>query len=212
MNRSKSLNANPALDAAALDPPPIDAPAIDAPAIDAPAVDAPANDTRRLVLRRVGRGIAGFAAPRRLVAAAAAIGLADSAVAQPTPSLQEQQLELDRAMERVLKGATLREGRVTLDVPVLADNGNSVACVISVDSPMTEADHVRAIHLFLARNPRPFAMTAWLGPQSVRARVETRIRLAGSQRVFAVAQMNDGSCWTGAVDVTVTVSACVDGS
>jgi sulfur-oxidizing protein SoxY len=167
---------------------------------------------RRQWLSRVGHGALGLAAFRRAAVIATSIGAATRALAQPTPSLQEQQIELDRAINRILKDVKIREGRVTVDVPALADNGNSVACVISVDSPMTEADHVRAVHLFLARNPRPFALSAYLTPRSVRARIETRIRLAGSQRVYAVAQMSDGSCWSGAVDVTVTVSACVDGS
>jgi sulfur-oxidizing protein SoxY len=169
---------------------------------------------RRQWLRRAGRALLGLASFERVTLIATSIGMATHASGQPTPSLQEQQIELDRAINRILslKDVKIREGRVTVEVPALADNGNSVACVISVDSPMTEADHVRAVHLFLARNPRPFALSAYLTPRSVRARIETRIRLAGSQRVYALAQMSDGSCWSGGVDVTVTVSACVDGS
>lgn len=130
----------------------------------------------------------------------------------PAISPQAQQIELDRVIDKMFKGATIREGRVTVDSPTLADNGNSVPASIQVDSPMTEADHVREIHMFLARNPRPLALSATIGPWAGRARVDTRVRMAASGRIFAIAVMNDGSCWSGHKDVVVTVAACLDGS
>jgi len=79
-----------------------------------------------------------------------------------------------------------------------------------VDSPMTAADHVRSITLLSSRNPRPLMATFHLSPASGRAQVATRVRLAGSQRVLALAQLSDGSWWSGGAEVEVTESACLD--
>ena len=106
--------------------------------------------------------------------------------------------------------ATPREGRVRLDIATLVDNGNSVPIVISVDSPMTAADHVVGIVVFNEKNPQHEVAEFVLGPHSGRARVSTRIRLAMSQKLVAVAKMRDGSCWTHTVEVIVTLAACLD--
>ncbi len=109
-------------------------------------------------------------------------------------------------------GAPLRLGRVRLDLPVLAENGNSVPMTLSVDSPMTDTDHVKVIHLVSERNPVRLMASFHLGPWSGKAEIASRVRLAGSQRVFAVAQMSDGTFWLGLADVVVTLSACIDES
>jgi sulfur-oxidizing protein SoxY len=116
------------------------------------------------------------------------------------------------AIRDFTKGAAVRRGRVKLELPRLADNGNSVALKVSVSSPMTATDFVRGIHLFSERNPRPVIARFFLGPQSGRAEVNTRIRLAGTQRVVAVAELSDGSFWSDVADVSVTLSACLDGT
>jgi len=107
-------------------------------------------------------------------------------------------------------GAPVRSGRVTVDTPRLADNGHSVPFKVSVQSPMTAADHVRSITLLSERNPRPLMATFHLGPKAGRAEVITRVRLNGTQRVLAVAQLSDGSYWSGSAEVEVTESACLD--
>lgn len=109
-------------------------------------------------------------------------------------------------------GAAVRTGRVTVDTPLLADNGHSVALTLRVDSPMLETDHVVSIALFSEKNPRPVIAVFHLGPRAGRAEVATRVRLNGSQRLLAVAKLSDGSCWTGGVEVVVTESACLDES
>ncbi len=109
-------------------------------------------------------------------------------------------------------GTPVRLGRVRLDLPVLAENGNSVPMTVTVDSPMTSGDHVKAIHLVSERNPVRLMASFHLGPWSGKAEVASRVRLAGSQRVFALAQMSDGSFWLGLADVIVTLSACIDES
>jgi len=111
---------------------------------------------------------------------------------------------------RITGGGIVRPGRVTVDTPRLADNGHSVPLTVSVDSPMTAADHVVSIALLSGRNPRPVMATFHLGPASGRAQVATRVRLAGTQRVLAVARLSDGSWWSGEAEVEVTESACLD--
>jgi sulfur-oxidizing protein SoxY len=114
------------------------------------------------------------------------------------------------ALTAMLAGRQLRKGRVHLDIPQLADNGNSVPLTITVDSPMTDTDRVVAIHLYSERNPRPRIALVELGPDAARAELATRIRLAGTQRIVAVAQMADGSLWAETAEVIVTQSACTD--
>ena len=117
--------------------------------------------------------------------------------------------EMRAALRKVVGGAQVRRGRVKLDLPPLIDNGNSVTLSVSVASPMTPAEHVKAIHLFTEKNPQPYVLSAYFGPRSGEARVSTRIRLADSQTVHAVALMNDGSLWSDSVEVIVTLSACL---
>jgi sulfur-oxidizing protein SoxY len=119
---------------------------------------------------------------------------------------------LEPIIKKVTGGVELREGRVRLEIPLLADNGHSVPLKLSVESPMTAADHVRSVTLLSERNPRPVMATFHLGPKAGRAEVTTRVRLNGTQRVLAVAQLSDGSYWSGSAEVVVTESACLDES
>ena len=115
------------------------------------------------------------------------------------------------AMDEALsKGASIKPGRVKIELPQLAENGNSVPLKIAVESPMTAADHVKMVYIFSERNPVSNVVRFHLGPRSGVARVQTSIRLAGTQRITAVAQMSDGSLWSGAADVIVTQAACLD--
>ena len=113
-------------------------------------------------------------------------------------------------LHKLTGGAPVRDGRVTVDTPRLADNGHSVPLKVSVESPVTAADHVRSVTLLSERNPRPVMASFHLGPQAGRAVVVTRVRLNGTQRVLAVAQLSDGSFWSGSAEVEVTESACLD--
>lgn len=116
-----------------------------------------------------------------------------------------------RAAIRQLVGeAEIKQGRVHLEIPPLVENGNTVSCSVSVDSPMTDADHVRAIHIVNEKNPQPNVISVALGPRVGRARFSTRIRLADTQKVIAIAQMSDGSCWSDSADVVITLGACLE--
>jgi sulfur-oxidizing protein SoxY len=146
---------------------------------------------------------------RRLLKRIAALLVLPFAAVRPVRAQTEA---VDLMVLKVTGGVRVQEGRVKLDIPMLADNGYSVSLMVSVDSPMTDADHVKSIHLYAARNPRPNIANFYLGPRAGRAQLSTRIRLGGTQRVLAVAALSDGSFWSGKADVAVTSSACWDES
>ena len=139
-----------------------------------------------------------------LAGAAGALALPGTAFAQVDP--------LDPLVRAFANGAAVRKGKVTLVLPQLADNGNSVPIRITVDSPMTAADHVKSLHLYSERNPVPNMANFYLGPRAGKAEINSRVRLAGSQRVTAVAKLSDGSFWYDAAPIVVTLSACLDES
>jgi len=114
------------------------------------------------------------------------------------------------ALKRVVGEATLRKGKVKLDLPPLVENGNVVPLTVTVDSPMTATDHVKAIHVFNEKNPQPNVIGVQLGPRAGRATMATRIRLADTQTVTAVAELSDGTFWTDNIQVIVTLAACVE--
>lgn len=114
------------------------------------------------------------------------------------------------AIRDVVKGATVHAGRVRLDVPPLVENGNTVPLTVSVDSPMTEADHVVSIHVFNEKNPQPNVGNFYLGPRAGRGQVSTRIRLADTQTLIAIAKLSDGTFWSATADVVVTLAACTE--
>ncbi|MDP3082143.1 MAG: SoxY-related AACIE arm protein [Rubrivivax sp.] len=118
---------------------------------------------------------------------------------------------LQAAVRDFVGSAPLRDGRIRLDVAPLVENGNTVPLTVTVDSPMTAADHVRTIVIFNELNPQHDVALFELGPRAGRATVATRIRLATSQKLVALARLSDGSCWRHQVEVVVTLAACVEG-
>ena len=119
---------------------------------------------------------------------------------------------LDPLAAKIARGAPVRKGKVQVVLPQLADNGNSVPIRIVVDSPMTEADHVKSIHLYSEKNPVRTMANFYLGPRAGKAEINSRVRLAGSQKVTAVAKLSDGSFWYDTASIVVTLSACLDES
>ena len=150
--------------------------------------------SRREFLAAVGGATAG--------AAVASVVMVQPARATPA-AMQE-------AIRTVLGAARATAGRVTLDLPPLSENGNSVPLTVSIESPMTEADHVRAIHVFTEKNPQPEVASFRFGPRAGRARVATRIRLADTQTVIAIGELSDGSFWSASATVVVTLAACLE--
>ena len=140
-------------------------------------------------------------------AVAAGIGLGSVVRVEParaTPAAMEE------AIRKVVGSARVNTGRVKLELPPLSENGNAVPLTVTVESPMTEADHVRAIHVFTEKNPQPEVVSVYLGPRAGRASVATRIRLADTQTVVAISELSDGSFWSGRADVVVTLAACLE--
>lgn len=163
--------------------------------------EAMATPMKRLAHRSIAR-----ASRRRMLAAG--LGLGAWILVRPAAAAAD---DLAQAIATFAQGAPVGADRVKLDVAALVDNGNAVPISVSVRSPMSAADHVTAIAIFNERNPQREIATFSLGPRAGRATVSTRIRLATSQKLVAVARMNDGTYWSHTVDVVVTLAACIDG-
>jgi sulfur-oxidizing protein SoxY len=118
--------------------------------------------------------------------------------------------DADTAIQAITGGAKITQGRVNLIIPPLIENGNLVVLKVSVESPMTMDDYVKAIHVIAEGNPLPNIFTAYLTPRSGTAAITTRVRLADSQRVWAIAHMSNGSFWQGSAETLVTLSACTE--
>ena len=146
---------------------------------------------------------------RREFLQTAAAGLGLGVVITVTPAHATPQ-EMQEAIRKVIGTARVTKGRVKLDLPPLSENGNTVPLTVSIESPMTPADHVRAIHVFTELNPQPDVASFRFGPRAGRAQVSTRIRLANTQTVTAIAELSDGSLWSATASVVVTLAACLE--
>src|SRR4051812_5559994 len=124
--------------------------------------------------------------------------------AQATPAT------LTSAIRNLVGEADVRVGKVRLEIPPLVENGNTVPITVSVDHPMTAESYVKSIHVFNEKNPQPNIANFQLTPQSGRAQIATRIRLADTQKVVAIAKLSDGSFWSISIDVIVTLAACTE--
>lgn len=153
--------------------------------------------------------VAGRKGATRREALAAGAGLASVFVAGPTFAAADP---METAIQGFVGEAQVRPGKVKLDLPPLVENGNSVPVAVTVDHPMTVNEFVKAIAIFTERNPQPNVATFQLGPRAGRASVSTRMRLATSQKVTAVAELSDGTFWSDSTDVIVTLAACVEDS
>ena len=151
------------------------------------------NTTRRNFL-----GLAGGAA------IAGAVPIVTLRPIEATPAM------LTSAIRNVVGEAQVQTGKVKIDIPPLVENGNTVPMTVSVASPMTEADYVKSIHVFNEKNPQPNIGNFYIGPWAGRAQIATRIRLADSQKVVAIARMSDDSFWSVSTEVIVTLAACTE--
>ena len=148
------------------------------------------------------------ATPSRRQIVVAATGLAAWVMLRPALAATD---ELAAAVSAYAGGAMVTAGKIKLDIAELVDNGNVVPITVTVDSPMTAGNHVKAIAVFNEKNPQRDVAKFTLGLRYGKAEVTTRIRLATTQKLVAVAQMNDGSFWSHTVDVIVTLAACIEG-
>ena len=143
------------------------------------------------------------------VAGGVAAGLGLGAVITVIPA-RATPAAMQEAIRKVAGASKVSPGRVKLEMPPLSENGNTVPLTVSVESPMTAADYVKAIHVFTELNPQPDVASFRLGPRAGRARVTTRIRLATTQTVVAVSELSDGSFWSDTAAVVVTLAACLE--
>jgi sulfur-oxidizing protein SoxY len=118
--------------------------------------------------------------------------------------------EMRTALDKITGGKPVTPGRVKLEIPPLVENGNTVPVTVTVESAMTPADHVRAIHVVTEKNPQPYVISCRLGPRAGRAMISTRCRLSDTQTVIALAEMSDGSFWSDNVNVIITLGACLE--
>jgi sulfur-oxidizing protein SoxY len=164
---------------------------------------------REFPLSAPGRGEDKFSGPpmarRHILLVAAGAGFASF-----IPEAIATEAAMAEAIRGVIGESESQQGKVKLELPPIVENGNTVSLSVSVESPMTEADHVDSIHVFNQKNPQPYVAAFKLGPRTGKARVATRIRLADSQRVVAIARLSDGSYWSDSVDVIVTLAACTE--
>jgi sulfur-oxidizing protein SoxY len=158
-----------------------------------PDIDQDKTPTRREILTLAG--------------ALTVSGAATSVAVVPAHATPE---EMNAAVASVIGNATANAGKVKLDIPPLVENGNTVPCTITVESPMTATDHVKAIHVFAERNPQPYVISAVLGPRAGRASISIRMRLRATQTVLAVAELSDGTFWSDRINVMVTAGACLE--
>ena len=145
----------------------------------------------------------------RREALAVGAGLASALVvgrAEATPA------EMEEAIRAFAGEAEVRSGKIKLDVPLLVENGNSVPVTVAVESPMTSSDFVRKIGIFNEKNPQPNVVNFYLGPRAGRASIATRIRVADTQKLTAVAELSDGTFWSTTAEVIVTLPACAEES
>jgi sulfur-oxidizing protein SoxY len=129
---------------------------------------------------------------------------------RPLAAREADRLTYQEALRAITGGREPSDGRVTLELPKIAETGNSVPLTVRVESAMTADDHVARIHVLSMGNPRPNVATFHLGPRAGLAQVSTRVKLSRTQQVVALAEMSDGSLWQDQASIVVTVGACVE--
>lgn len=157
------------------------------------------QDHRAIVMMHAG-------VSRRTVIAGASVSLLALLIA-PHIALADAQA-VDEELKKLFGGKPIAEGKVKLDVPQIAENGLVVPLNVEVESPMTEADYVKSVHVFADGNPAPHLITYRFTPAGGRASASNRIRLAKTQNIIAVAEMSDGSLHMAKAEVKVTIGGC----
>ncbi|MGI9509232.1 MAG: thiosulfate oxidation carrier protein SoxY [Geminicoccaceae bacterium] len=150
--------------------------------------------------------LSGIALGRRGFVAAGAALITTTALFGP--AAKSGLPEVEAAIAEILGDRTAEEGRISLELPEIAENGNTVPLTVEVESPMTDEDHVTAVHIFADGNPVATVAKMNFTPRSGEAIASTRIRLAKTQKIHAIAEMSDGSVFTAARDVKVTIGGC----
>jgi len=151
--------------------------------------------------------VASKALNRREFALGSAAGLAAAGLALPALA-QDQAQAWEQAVKKIMGDAKPVDGKLTIELPEIAENGNTVPFSIAVESPMTDTDYVRAIHVIATSNPQPGVATFRFSPLSGKAAVASRMRLQRTQDVIAIAELGDGRFLMGKRGVKVTIGGC----
>ena len=144
---------------------------------------------------------------RRILTIAIGAAAAAASSAAPGPAFAAKN-DADELIKKFTGGKTAAEGRVRLDLPEIAENGNAVPMTVSVESPMTDQSYVSDVLIVAEGNPRGGIATFHFSPASGVAEVNTRIRLAETENVIAIAKMNDGTVFKTSKQVKVTIGGC----
>ncbi|MDD9877076.1 MAG: thiosulfate oxidation carrier protein SoxY [Magnetovibrio sp.] len=155
---------------------------------------------KTLEAQRIGR--------RDLMAMLGAGAVAAMGIGMTSREAQADAKAVAEAMKKLIGDKKPAAGKITLDLPQIAENGRTVPIAVEVASPMTDADHVKALHLWADKNPRPDVATFRFTPASGKARISTRIRLAKTQNIVALAEMSDGSLYMAKSEIKVTIGGC----
>ena len=158
---------------------------------------------RRTVLSKMASGPS-----RREFAIGTATAVAVAALAPSTVLAQDQAQAWELAVRKIVGDAKPIDGKITVELPEIAENGNTVPFTISVDSPMTDKDYVKAIHIIATSNPQPGVATFRLSPISGKAAVASRMRLQRTQDVIGIAELSDGRFLMTRRAVKVTIGGC----
>ena len=135
-------------------------------------------------------------------------GLAALTAALAPRMLLASEAQVADELKKLFGGKAMGEGKIKLDLPEIAENGLVVPITVDVESPMTEADFVKSVHVFADGNPLPQVVTYRFTPESGKASASTRMRLAQTQNVIAVAEMSNGTLYSAKAQVKVTIGGC----
>lgn len=140
--------------------------------------------------------------------AAVAIVAASSgrALAQEKPA--DKPATFQETMDKILGGKKAEEAKITIELPEIAENGNTVPYTVTVDSPMSDADHVKTLYVLSSGNPGPNIATYHFTPMSGQAFASSRMRLAKTQDIYAIAELSNGNFLVGKRGVKVTIGGC----
>ncbi len=139
-----------------------------------------------------------------LTAGAAVFAVAGARISPALASAEDA----EKMIMEFTGGATPAEGKISLNTPEIAENGNTVPVSVTVESAMEGDDLVESVIIFADGNPSPAVATFHFTEMSGEALATTRIRLAKTQNVIAVAKMKDGSVFMDKKQVKVTIGGC----
>ena len=143
-----------------------------------------------------------------VVIGAGATAVAVTLPALLSPALAATEEDVAAAINEFTGGKAPATGRVTLRTPEIAENGNTVPVEVIVESPMTADDHVASVLILADGNPNPGVATFHFSPASGEALASTRIRLAKTQNILAVAKMSNGDVFMEKREGKVTIGGC----